>query len=150
MEEAVGGENPALGGEMLTMVEFNAAVICIHGYTIAPPSDSCYRPNWLDCLVRPHKLGECRAVRRVVDEFSKAKKIPSFLVIRRHIKEKQRQIQAVTGKKTEAPKPKDRTYKKWSIIAGLAVVSGILLFEGGKLVLKLLVKNDNKEDKNPK
>lgn len=143
--EEVTGENPALGGEMHTMVEFDAAITCIHGHTVAPHCALCRRPNWLDCPVRSDEPGARRTVRDVVREFLEAKKIPSVRVVRRHIREKRLQARAAARKETKAPEPRGRTYRKWSIIAGLTVVSGILLFEGGKLVLKLLAEKKNKD-----
>ena len=147
--EEVTGENPTLGGDMLVMVEFDAGITCTHGHTIAPHCDLCHRPNWLDCPVRSDHPGVERTVRDVVREFLKAKKILSVQVVRRHIRDRERLARNTARKKTNPakPEPKGRTYKKWGIIAGLTVVSGILLYETGRLVLKLFTE---KRDKNPR
>lgn len=139
MEEEVIGDNPTLGGDMQTMVEFDAAIICIHGRAIAPSCAICHRSNWLDCPVRPDQSGAPRTVGDVVREFLAAKKIPSVKVVRQYVREKQRQARAAARRRAKPAKldSKGRNYKKWSIIAGLVVASGILLYEGGKLVLKL-------------
>ncbi|MBI2055349.1 MAG: hypothetical protein HYT42_00430 [Candidatus Sungbacteria bacterium] len=147
-EEEVTGENPTLGGDMRTMVEFDAAITCIHGHTIAPTCALCHRPNWLDCPVRSSEPGVRRTVGDVVREFLEAKKIDSVRVVRRHVRTKQRQARAAARGKTKTPKSaKGRSYKKWAVIAGLTAVSGVLLYETGKLVLKLFTE---RRDENPR
>lgn len=148
--EEVTGENPALGGDMLIQVQFDAETTCMHGI-LAYCCAICHRTNWFECPVRPDPDDESsqpRTVGDVVRKYLESKKISSVKVVRRYVRRKQRQARAAARRQVKPPKaaPKGQTYRKWSVIAGLAVVSGILLYEGGKLVLKLWVNKVGKDE----
>lgn len=136
MEEVI-GENPTLGGDMLTMVELHAAIICLHGHTIAPTCAlGCRRKNWMDCPVRPKNPGEKRTVLDVVKEFIDAGKIASVEVVERYILGEQKRERRRRLKKRSAIA---------AAIAGIAVTSLVLLFKRGELVLLLRGEKKPKE-----
>lgn len=116
----------ASAGEERIIREFRAAITCKHGHAIAPAcAQDCRRPNWLDCLVRSDGT-EQRTVGDVVRKFIASGKIPSVEVIERYLR-------------GETAKERRKSYRKYALIAGLSVASGTLLYEGGKLLLRLWV-----------
>jgi len=119
------GEHPDLHGDMRVMAEFRAAITCKHGHTIAPScGQGCRRPTWLDSLVRTEPGQPPRTVGDVVRDFIESSKIDSVEVVERYIE-------------GEVRRERRKRYTKVAMIAGVAVASGLLLYEGGKLVLRL-------------
>lgn len=112
--------------------EFRAAITCKHGHATAPTcAQGCRQPNWLDCLVRSDGA-ERRTVGDIVREFIASGKIGSVEVVER----------CVQG---EAAKEQRQRYRKYALIAGLSVASGALLYEGGKLLLRLWAERHRKQ-----
>lgn len=119
------GEPPGHRDHMKVMAEFRAAITCKHGHTIAPTcGQGCRRPSWVDSLVRTDPGHPPRTVGDVVRDFIEGGKIDSIEVVERYIE-------------GEVRKEQRHRYRKAATIAGLAVASGILLYEGGRLILRL-------------
>lgn len=118
---AAPGAPPESGEAKRILMEFEAAITCRHGHTIAPLCWRCSRPNWLDCPVRTEPGEPPETVGDVVRRFLEEGKIASVEVARRHVEGKRRA----------------RRYRRFAAIAGLSVATGILLYQGGKLVLHL-------------
>ena len=111
---------------MRVMVEFQAAITCRHGHTIAPIcARGCRRSNWLDAVVR--KIGENdpeRTVRDVVEEFVAAKKISGIEVVERFIK-------------GEVKRERRKRYTKVAAVSGISVTAALLVYKSGKLFYRL-------------
>lgn len=134
VDERTLGEHPDLDETAKTLIAFRAAITCKHGIIAPTCGQGCRRPNWLDCLVRrkseldPEE--KQRTVGDVVEEFISAGRIPSIEVVQRYVEGEQR-------------KERRRRYRKFAMFAGVTVASGVLLYEGGKLILRLW--SDRKE-----
>lgn len=137
MDQEVTGDQPDLGGDMRVMVEFQAAITCKHGATIAPTcARGCKRATWLDALVRPRNETEPpRTVRDVVEAFIAAKKISGVEVVERF----------VTG---EVRRDRRKRYTKVAALSGISVTAALLVYRGGKLFYRLWA--DHRADRETK
>ena len=126
MDREVTGDQPDLGGDMRVMVEFQAAITCKHGSTIAPTcARGCKRATWLEAVVRQRTEHEPpRTVRDVVEEFIAAKKISGIEVVERFI----------TG---EVRRERRKRYTKVAALSGVSVTAALLVYKGGKLFYRL-------------
>ncbi len=126
MDQEVTGDQPDLGGDMRVMVEFQAAITCKHGHTIAPTCAlGCKRSNWLDAVVvKKNENDPQRAVRDVVEEFIAAKKISGIEVVERFIK-------------GEVQRERRKRYTKAAAVSGISVTAALLVYKGGKLFYRL-------------
>lgn len=109
--------------------EFNAAITCRHGHTIAPAcGQGCRRANWLDSVVRRKNDGDqsepVRTVRDVIQEFLESGKIGSIEVVERMMKDK-------------VVKERLKQYTKLAALAGMTATAGLLIFEGGKYIYRI-------------
>ncbi len=137
MDQEVTGDQPDLGGDMRVMVEFQAAITCKHGHTIAPTcARGCRRATWLDAVVRPRNETEPpRTVRDVVEAFIGAKKISGVEVVERFI----------TG---EVLRDRRKRYTKVAALSGISVTAALLVYKGGKLFYRLWA--DHRADRETK
>jgi hypothetical protein len=126
VDQEVTGDQPDLGGDMRVMVEFQAAITCKHGHTIAPTcARGCRRATWLDAVVRPRNETEPpRTVRDVVEEFIAAKKISGVEVVERFVK-------------GEVRRERRKRYTKVAALSGISVTAALLVYKGGKLFYRL-------------
>lgn len=103
---------------------FEADITCLHGM-LAPNCQDCRRPNWFDSIVRTEADGPPRTVGDVVREYVDVRRvIPSVQVIERYFEGK-------------VERQRRTMYTTYAALAGLAVIGGFLVFEGGKVALQL-------------
>ncbi len=139
MDQEVTGDQPDLGGDMRVMVEFQAAITCKHGSTIAPTcARGCKRATWLEAVVRPRNETEPpRTVRDVVEAFIAAKKISGIEVVERF----------VTG---AVRRERRKRYTKVAALSGISVTAALLVYQGGKLFYRLWAEHRaDRETKKP-
>lgn len=105
--------------------EFLAAITCIHGL-LATDCAYCRRPNWLESVIATAPGKPPWTIADVVAEFV-PHRIPSIEMVERYLDEK-----------GEPTRTEQRTMRKLVIAAGATIVGGVILYEGGKLVLRLL------------
>lgn len=139
VDQEVTGDQPDLGGDMRVMVEFQAAITCKHGHTIAPTcARGCRRATWLDAVVRQQNETEPpRTVRDVVEEFIAAKKISGIEVVERFIRGAVR-------------RERRKRYTKVAAVSGISVTAALLVYQGGKLFYRLWSEHrSDREQKKP-
>ncbi len=136
MDQEVTGDQPDLGGDMRVMVEFQAAITCKHGHTIAPIcARGCKRSNWLDAVVvKKNENDPQRTVRDVVEEFIAAKKISGIEVVERFIK-------------GEVRRERRKRYTKVAAVSGISVTAALLVYKGGKLFYRLWSEHRSEPEK---
>ncbi|MBI2459216.1 MAG: hypothetical protein HYV53_01535 [Parcubacteria group bacterium] len=139
MEEPQNGEYPALNQAERAIIWFSSAILCKHNVPAHLCSQrSCFREDWLDCLVReknPNSQSETpRAVRDVINEFVREGVIVRVEVIEKYFKEERKKMMKGGANRIAAALSR---YKKSAAIAGLTIIGGALLYEGGKLILRM-------------
>lgn len=116
--------------------EFEAAITCKHGIFANYCDYGCCRPDWRGCIVRVEPDGTYRTIGMVADEFIAAGKIGSIEVVERYFARSANGIER---------RVRRTNYRKLALIAGVTIIGGKVVFEGGKWLIRVWAERQKNE-----